>query len=151
MKARLLIFCVFLCALLVRLTLQRLSIDRLQHVGMRPPADQAEQRSRMLKRTHWLHSTPVHVLNLPSVATECEFETPAPELKPPDSRFCAKQSNNAYILEATQVHREVLPSVIWLTHAAGFKCITVLHKTPRGEHGIIHQMALWGVHVKVRS
>ena len=62
---------------------------------------------------------------------------------------CTAREANVYISEPTHVHREVLPSAVRLARAAGFRCVTVLHKTPQGEHGIVREMARWGMRVRV--
>ena len=53
---------------------------------------------------------------------------------------CGLRRERAAILEPTEVHREVLPSSVAMARALGFRCVTVLHKTPKREHGIFGPM-----------
>ena len=75
------------------------------------------------------------------------LKEPSP-LSPNVSR-CALRRDRAVLIEPTEVHREVLPSSVAMAHALGFRCATVLHKTPKGEHGILKSMAHWGLHTHV--
>ena len=62
---------------------------------------------------------------------------------------CGLRRERAAILEPTEVHREVLPSSAAMARALGFRCVTVLHKTPKGEHGIFGPMKEWGLRTHV--
>ena len=62
---------------------------------------------------------------------------------------CVLRRERAAILEPTEVHREVLPSSVAMARALGFRCVTVLHKTPKREHGIFGPMKEWGLRTHV--
>ena len=96
------------------------------------------------------HQDATRTMEAPSSSSTAAPPVCAPLLDPSGSLSsnisrCGLRRERAAILEPTEVHREVLPSSAAMARALGFRCVTVLHKTPKREHGIFGPMKEWGL------